>query len=214
MPDTTTTVTPEGATVPDATATSTTGQAQGQGQGLGLGNKLQGVMLASDVLGSTVSLSGIVAPGQSGTPDQPLATATSGGTTSTEATATPGGATLPQATATSGTSQSETANMSFTIKDMIVDTNNGKILYIVVSSSFTDGERWIPVPLGLLQWDGTNQTFSLDTDATMLSSAPFFTEDQFPDITSTNWDKEFSTYWKSGNSGTGTGGAATATPTP
>lgn len=216
VPDTTGTSVPDGTTVPEATATGTTGQ--GQGEGLGLGQRLPGVMLASDVLGSTVNLGAMPGTGEPGSPAQPKGTATSSGSTTSQATSTPGDSTLPQATATVGVGQNEASNLTVTINDMIVDTNNGKIQYVVVTSSFDDGEHWIPVPLGLLQWDGTNQTFSLNTDADMMTNAPFFTEDQFPDTASNGWDDEFSSYWKAGEAGNGIGtdssGQATATPTP
>jgi hypothetical protein len=206
--------------LPKSTATPTTNQ--GLGQGLGLGNRLQGVMLATDVLGSTIKLTGLNGTGNpSNTPVVPKATATSSTGGTGNATATPGGSTLPKATATlsigTGNGTGNTDNMTFEVKDMIVDTNNGKIMYVVVTSNFSDGERWIPIPLALLQWDSTNQTFGLDTNGDMLNNAPFFTEDQFPDTMTSNWDSKFSTYWKSNGNGTGTGtgttGQATATST-
>ncbi|MFT3894379.1 MAG: PRC-barrel domain-containing protein [Anaerolineales bacterium] len=239
-PDTTGTTVPNGTETPStgtggtggtglATSTATTNQGQNNGQGLGLGTKLQGVLLATDVLGSTVKLPGLPDTGQPGTgtgTTVPESTATSSSSTTTESTATPGGTTSTEATATLSTGQSNSNNgnalgndnMALTISDMIVNVQTGDIQYIVVSSTFGDGEHWIPVPLGLLQWDATNQEFSLNTNGNMLTNAPFFTEDQFPSTDTTGWDSQFSTYWNNGGTGTGSGngsgGNATATATP
>jgi sporulation protein YlmC with PRC-barrel domain len=231
-PDGTGTPAAEGTAIPDATGTSapdvsatatgTTGQGEGQVQGLG--TRLQGVVLASDVLGSTLNLSGMMNAGEG----QGQATATSDGTgvaqatatsdgTGAQATATTDGSGVPQATATVGTGVGPgTGNVTGTIEDVIVDVETGDVQYLVINTSFDDGEHWIPVPLGLLQWNGASQNFVLDTDGDRLRNAPFFTEDEFPDTTTSGWDTEFSTYWQ--NDGTGTGGGtegnATATPTP
>lgn len=242
-PDTTGTIMPNGTAtstsgtggVSDtglATSTATTDQAQNNnlGQALGVGSPIQGVMLVSDVLGSTVKLSGLPNTGEPGTGTaMPETTATSSGSTITDSTATPSGSTSIEATATLSTGQNNSNNnsnglgndnMAITISDMIVNTQTGDIQYLVVSSTFGDGEHWIPVPLGLLQWDPTNQEFSLNTNGNVLTNAPFFNEDQFPSTDTTGWDAEFSDYWTTNGNGTGTGsgnnagGNATATPTP
>jgi hypothetical protein len=168
------------------------------------------------VLGSTLNLSGMMNAGE-GQGQQGQATATSDGTGAVQATATSDGSSLPQATATVGTGTGPgTGNVTATIEDVIVDVESGDIRYLIVNTSFDDGEHWIPVPLGLLQWNGASQNFVLDTDGDRLRNAPFFTEDEFPDTTVSGWDDEFSTYWQSDGTGTGgaTDGIATATPTP
>jgi hypothetical protein len=104
---------------------------------------------------------------------------------------------------------------------MIVDTDAGEILYIVLNAAFTDAERWIPVPLGMFQRDAGTQGFTFSGDSTMLQGAPFFEDGEFPDTTTSDWNTEFDTFWQSsgtgGGTGTGTGtgsGVATATATP
>jgi hypothetical protein len=101
---------------------------------------------------------------------------------------------------------------------MIVDTDTGDILYLVLNAAFTDAERWIPVPLGMFQWDAAIQGLGFRGDATMLQGAPFFEDGQFPDTTTSDWNSEFDTFWQnSGAGGSGTGsdaGGATATATP
>lgn len=221
-------------------ATATAGTGTGQGQST---TTLQGVVLASEVLGSTVNLSaqGTGADTDTGQATAPaatsgagtaqetatagtgLATATAGtGTGLATATSSAGsgagqgtavaGATT-EGTATTGTDQVPT---TATIEDMIIDTDAGNILYIVLNAAFTDAERWIPVPPGMFQWGA--QGFALSGDATMLQGAPFFEDGQFPDTTTPDWNSEFDTFWQnSGAGGTGTGsgsGGATATATP
>jgi hypothetical protein len=98
---------------------------------------------------------------------------------------------------------------------MIVDTDAGEILYFVLNAAFAEGERWIPVPLGMFQWDAATQGFMLGGDGAMIQNAPFFQDGQFPDTTTSGWNSEFDTFWQNSGSagGTGsTGAQATATP--
>ena len=233
--DTTPTVeaTLEATAMPEASATATTttgtGGTAGQGQGASHFDKLQGVVLASDVIGATVMISP-QGNGQGNSQGQGAATATPGTTGSgTEATATPGGAELAtaitgpsaEATATTTTGNSGTNGSALTeatVSDLILDPASGDLQFLVISGSFSEGERWIPVPIGFLRWDVTNQAFVLMISGNALENAPSFTEDQFPDTSSSGWDTEFNDFWQ--NQGTGSGAgigtvtAATATPTP
>jgi hypothetical protein len=109
--------------------------------------------------------------------------------------------------------------MALTIDDVIIDTNeageSGNILYLVVTSTFAEGERWIPIPVDMLQWDATDNGFLVVADATMLENAPSFQNDQYPDTSAAGWNAEFDTFWQNngGSTGSGNGGAeATATP--
>jgi sporulation protein YlmC with PRC-barrel domain len=172
------------ATAAEGAATAEVDQAAGQPQAL------QGVVLASDVLGSTITLG--AGQGTDGT-----------GTDGTTATADAG--------ADSGMDE---GNLTATVEDLIVDTAVGNILYIVVNTTFDDGERWIPVPLARFQWDGMGG-FMLNADGAMLQNAPFFQGDQFPDTTMSGWNSEFDSFWQNSGAGAGNGsgsGEATATP--
>jgi hypothetical protein len=105
--------------------------------------------------------------------------------------------------------------MTATLEDMIVDTDAGEILYIILNAAFTDAERLLPVPLGIFQWDAGAQELVFSGDATMLQGAPFFEEGQFPDTTTSGWNSEFDMFWQDQIPGAdpGAGGAeATATP--
>jgi hypothetical protein len=208
----------------EAPTEATTGAATaapGSGIGTGQGGELQGVLLVSEVLGSTIMF------GQgtgTGTATEPSAgTGTDTGTTQPTAQATTdpgtGGA---QATATTdagagtGTGTGTgTAPTEGTVEDIIVDPDTGDILFLVLSSMFDDGDRWIPVPLSMMRWDTTNQSLMFGGDASMLQNAPFFAADQFPDPSTEGWDTDFNDFWQNnGGSGTGSGSGADATATP
>lgn len=211
---------PDGTAVPDATSAGT-GTDAGQGQatatavtGTDLGTvtgqaqDLQGVMLASDVLGSTLML-GMQGTGGTGTGQ---ATAEPG---LGQATADPNATAVPEATVNSTMPDDQgVENMSATIEDLIVDTEAGDIQYIVINTSLADGERWIPVPVGMFQWDASTNGFILNAGATMLQDAPFFQDGQFPNTSVDGWNSEFETFWQNnggvGNDdGEGSGGTAT-----
>jgi sporulation protein YlmC with PRC-barrel domain len=196
-----------------ATATASTGTGTGT-------TILQGVVLASDVLGSTVTLGKSTSTG-TGTG---LATATAGVGTSL-ATSTPGTGTglatatlgtgkgLATPTAGAGTVTAE-GTMAATVEDMIVDTTTGDIIYIVLNAN-SGNDQLIPVPLSMFGWDSNAQGFVLNADATMLQNAPIFPSDQFPDTTASGWNSQFDAFWQNnGSGGSGTATQATATATP
>jgi sporulation protein YlmC with PRC-barrel domain len=204
---------------PVGTATSAATEAPGVGTatsapstgGTGTGTTgtmaLQGVALASEVIGTTVTVG--ASTGTGGAATEAPATEAPATSAPTEA---PGVGTATSAPSTGGTGTGTTTGpVSGTIEDLIVNTDSGDILYIVVNAMLTDGEHLIPVPLSMFQWDGTLQSFVLNADAAMLQSAPAFTNGQIPDTTMSGWDSQFQSFWQ-GN-GAGTGGAnPTATP--
>ena len=195
---------PDGTPVPDATATvSPDGTPAPEGTEPAGAASLQGVVLASDVLGAAVRVQG-----EANEDD-------GAGQGAGQATATPGAA-QGQATATPAAGLSDQGPegdvMEVTVEDMIVDIDTGQILYIVINTSFDEGERWIPVPLGLLQWDADNQVFVLNVAVSALRDAPFFQDGQLPDTTVDGWQDEFDAFWES--LGIGVGSGAQATPTP
>jgi sporulation protein YlmC with PRC-barrel domain len=191
--------------VPEMTATTTTGvgvatatdAASGTGTGQGQAEQLQGVMLASELLGSSLTIGNQGGEGQGigQATAQPAATAAVTDTTTT---------TVPDMTATAstgtgsgtGTGTGNQGPTSATIEDAIVDTDTGDILYLVLNSLFDDGERWIPVPLSTLRWDMTNESFLFVANANALQNAPFFQGDQWPDTTIESWDTDFDTFWQ------------------
>jgi sporulation protein YlmC with PRC-barrel domain len=238
-------------------ATSMPATSAGSSQGTGTVQgaiAIQGVQLASKVIDAQLTVGVQVlefstpAAGASSATSTPTAagtgsaTATPGGaggtgTTLATATSSTSGTGLATATSTSAStgaaastpSTSTTAkNLSATIDDLIVNTDSGNIMYIVVKTNSTDGEHLIPVPLNLLQLSGSGETsdqnqpsgnsqsFVLNIDATTLQKAPSFQKDQFPDMTTAGWNSEFDSFWQNNGagSGPGTGLQATATPSP
>jgi sporulation protein YlmC with PRC-barrel domain len=184
----------DGTAVPDVNMTATVAPGTDPGQGQFQGTDLQGVILATDVIGSTILVQGNP---QALGPDQGLSTAAPDASADPLATATLG----PDPAAIPGSVEI----MNAFIEDIIVDPESGEIQYLVITGSFLDGDRWIPVPLGFLQWDETNQNFTLRVNAAALQNAPFFEGGQFPDFSVDNWDDEFDGFWKNPD-------AATATP--
>ena len=198
-------------------ATPTLGTDQGVGQNSTGGQALQGVVLASEVLDSTITLS----PGQGQGQGQGQATAEPAAT-EPNATANPN-ETPTTTTAGQGAGQGQgqgVGNMQGTVDDLIVAPDSGQIQYLVVDTTSDQGERWIPIPLSFIQWDGANQAFVINANPATFGNAPFFENGQFPDMTTPGWDTEFSTFWQNNGAGTGTGtgtgtgaaGEATATP--
>jgi sporulation protein YlmC with PRC-barrel domain len=200
------------------TGATTATAGTGQGSGTDQGQPLQGVMLASEVLNAAVTLGRQGQGAGTGTEQNEATATTDAGSGEATATAEPG--TTAEGTATAGTDSAGTdqgtgqGDMTLTIDDMIIDTSeageSGDILYLVVTSTFEDGERWIPVPVSALQWDATNNGFILNADAAMLQNAPAFQNGQYPDTTTSGWNAEFDTFWQNNSAG----GAAEATAAP
>jgi sporulation protein YlmC with PRC-barrel domain len=194
-PDTTATVSPDATAAPEGTAApggTTTGE-------------LQGVVLATEFLGSTITVGAETTVSQGPPPLQgtPVPPGTAVSTTP-----------MPGATATlsaaPGTTTGEVTDA--TVDDVIVDIDTGDILYIVLNAVFDDGERWVPVPLNQFGWDAANGAFVLNVDQATFASAPSLVDGQYPDTTVEGWDAEFSTFWQDGGTGTDTETEPTATP--
>lgn len=245
------TPTGEGTAVPDMTATgdqatATPGTGQGAGvptatagtdQGTGTNPTLQGVVLATEALGAPITLSPGQGDGQGTDTGTSQSTATPGtdqaggvatatataGTGSGVGVATATGPAADVATATPGTGTGHgVGNIEGLIDDLMIDVDTGEILYVVVDVALDDGERWIPVPVSLIQWDAANGAFLLNANPAALRDAPAFENGQYPDTTTSGWNTEFDTFWQNNPGGTGTrtgsgggtGTQATATPTP
>jgi hypothetical protein len=157
------------------------------------GQSLQGVVLASEVLGSSIRLS----PGQGQAEGQDQG----------QATADPNATPDPNATATTdqGTGQEQgqgVGNIQGSIDDLIVAIDTGGIQYVVVDVTLDEGQRWIPVPLSSIQWDAANGAFVINANPATFRDAPFFENGQYPDTSMSGWNTEFDTFWPT-NGGTG-----------
>jgi sporulation protein YlmC with PRC-barrel domain len=174
-PAVTATASPEATAVPETTTIpeGTTGSA------------LQGVMLASDLLDSdiTVGTSGDVEGGS-----------TVDATAMPDSTATA----IPDVTATAATDAVDTVqeNVNAEIDDAIVAVDTGEIRYIIIDADFDNGERLIPVPLNFLLWHADDDAFSLNLDPAALRDAPSFPDGEYPDMTVDDWGSDFDAYWQ------------------
>jgi hypothetical protein len=168
---------PQATEAADMTATATLGADQGTG---GYQTReLQGVALATEVLGSTIT----VRPGEGAGQGQGQPTA------DPNATADPNG--TPAATTGEGA-----GNIEGAIDDMIVAVDSGEFQYLVVNASLEDGERFIPVPLSVIRWDAADDAFVINANPAALRDAPFFTDGQYPDATANGWNSEFDAFWQ------------------
>jgi sporulation protein YlmC with PRC-barrel domain len=175
MPETTGTASLDATATPDESGTTTAA--------------LQGVVLASELLGSDISVGSMGEITENGDQAQTQAV----GTGTPEATTMPSTTTTPD-TGTAGDEQDQVTTA--TIDDVIVNVDTGDVMYIVISSSFDDGDRWIPIPLSSFQWEANAGAFILNTDQAMLQDAPFFADGQYPDTTVDGWDSDYSSYWQ------------------
>jgi sporulation protein YlmC with PRC-barrel domain len=192
-------------------ATATSGTDQGTDQNQTGGQALQGVVLASEVLDSTITLSPGQGQGEGQATTEPAPTMDPNATVDPNATATTEGG---QGTGTGQEQGQGVGNTQGTIDDLIVAVDTGEIQYVVVDITLDEGQRWIPVPLSSIQWDAANGAFVINANPAMFREAPFFENGQYPDTTTAGWNSEFDTFWQNngGGSGTGADGQATATP--
>lgn len=216
VPDVTGTATSDGAGASLSTSTPSTGTGTDTGSGAGTGTgtqgtaTLQGVVLASDVIGSTIT----VGAGQGAGESMNTATPDAGGTGTGLATSTPGTGTGSGSGTGTGTG-TDLGNLTATVEDMIVDPDSGDIQFIVIRTTFDGTEHLIPVPLTVFGLDGANQSLILNADTSMLQNAPSFQNGQFPDTTMSGWDSEFGSFWQNNGAGAGSGtGGANPTATP
>jgi sporulation protein YlmC with PRC-barrel domain len=176
LPTSTNTPAADATAVPEMTATVNPGTTD-QGQAM----ELQGVMLASDVLGSFITI-GVDGQVQG----QVDATAAPDATPQVDVTPT-----LSTGTGTTGLNDTQAM-----VDDVIVDPDTGEIQYLVLDVAFEDGQRWVPVPLRFIQWDPTNEYFVVRVDSAALQDAPFFEAGEYPVMTGDNWDSDYNSYWQ------------------
>jgi hypothetical protein len=182
--------------------------------------QMQGVMLATDILGATVTVSPQGNDQGTGTGTGAETSTPEAGVVSTDTPSASGdttGTATPESSTGTGTGMGDFS--TGTVEDMILEPQTGDVQYLVIDFGMED--RWIPIPVGFLRWDSTMTGFVLMVNQNALQNAPAFTSDQFPDTSSSGWDQEFSTFWQSNGgtsagTGSGTGGVSisTATATP
>jgi sporulation protein YlmC with PRC-barrel domain len=82
------------------------------------------------------------------------------------------------------------------VKDIVFDTTNCSLQYLVVSynGGTTAGTTLVPIPAAALQLSSDGQSFVV-ADETLLSSAPHFDTNAFPYTLTMDWDKDVKTFW-------------------
>ena len=83
------------------------------------------------------------------------------------------------------------------IKEIMLDMNNGKIAYAVLSfGGFLGmGDKLFAVPWNALTLDTENERFILNVDKERLKSAPGFDKDNWPDMADTSWQNTIHSYY-------------------
>lgn len=86
-----------------------------------------------------------------------------------------------------------------TIQDIMLDTNEGRIRYAVLSSGgfLGMGDRLFAVPWKALKLDAENKRFLLDVDVERLKNAPGFDKDNWPDMADPTWSSSIESYYAS-----------------
>lgn len=83
------------------------------------------------------------------------------------------------------------------IKDIMLDTRNGKVGYAVMSfGGFLGmGEKLFAVPWNALELDTKNKRFTLSVEKGRLEKAPGFDKNKWPDMADQSWAKEIHSYY-------------------
>ena len=87
------------------------------------------------------------------------------------------------------------------IKEIMLDVNNGRIAYAVLSFGGFLGiaDKLFAVPWSALQLDTVNKRFLLKVEKESLESAPGFDKDDWPDMADPTWQKAIHTYYGTKN---------------
>lgn len=83
------------------------------------------------------------------------------------------------------------------IKEIMLDTGNGKVGYAVLSfGGFLGmGEKLFAVPWNALTLDTKNKRFVLSVEKDRLKDAPGFHKDRWPDMADQSWVREIHAYY-------------------
>jgi sporulation protein YlmC with PRC-barrel domain len=83
------------------------------------------------------------------------------------------------------------------IEDYMIDLNNGRIAYCVLSfGGFLGmGNKLFAIPFQAMTLDTENKRFILNIDKERLKNAPGFDEDNWPDTTNPQWGTSIYKYY-------------------
>ncbi|MEM1269703.1 MAG: PRC-barrel domain-containing protein [Bacteroidota bacterium] len=83
------------------------------------------------------------------------------------------------------------------IKDLVIDTESGRVLYSVLSFGglFGFGDKLFAIPLQAMHLDTENERFVFNIDKSRLENAPGFDKDNWPLTPDNEWiDSVYSYY--------------------
>ena len=85
------------------------------------------------------------------------------------------------------------------VDDVVVALKNGRIRYLVgkFGGFLGLGDKLFAIPWEATTVDVEQGTLTLDVDSQAIQNAPSFTEETWPTMVDTQWDKEILDYWKS-----------------
>jgi sporulation protein YlmC with PRC-barrel domain len=85
-----------------------------------------------------------------------------------------------------------------TIQDIMLDIQNGKIRYAVLSSGgfLGMGDRLFAIPWSALKLDSEHKRFTLDVDMERLQAAPGFDKDNWPNWSDSSWSASVDSYYQ------------------
>ncbi|MEJ2706277.1 MAG: PRC-barrel domain-containing protein [Anaerolineales bacterium] len=84
------------------------------------------------------------------------------------------------------------------VTEVILDRKDGHFYYFVVAAGgvLGVGEKWIPVPLRIMQLGDQDKSFQLRVETQKLVQAPNYDLSNLPDFSDPGWDKEIEQYWE------------------
>lgn len=91
-----------------------------------------------------------------------------------------------------------------TIQDIMLDIENSKIRYAVLSSGgfLGMGDRLFAIPWSALKIDGPNKRFTLNVDVDRLKDAPGFNKDAWPSWSDPSFSASVDSYYRTIQPGT------------
>ncbi|NHA14640.1 PRC-barrel domain containing protein [Thioalkalivibrio sp. XN279] len=91
-----------------------------------------------------------------------------------------------------------------TIEDIMLDMENGKIRYAVLSSGgfLGMGDRLFAIPWSAMKIDALHKRFTLDVDIERLKAAPGFNKEAWPSWSDPSWSASVDAYYRTIQPGT------------
>lgn len=84
------------------------------------------------------------------------------------------------------------------IEELMIDLPTGRVAYAVLSfGGFLGvGDKLFAIPWSSLKLDADKHEFILDVSKEQLKDAPGFDKDDWPDMTSAEWERNIHTYYR------------------